>query len=283
MKEIKNKITVAITLLLIPFSALFVLWVATEIGVDLRELQGASFKLSPKNLFIAYLFVGLQFLIIFIAHKLILKKPFKSLGFKAKKGVSLLFMGTFIALFIKAIIYLGYIGSASDFSINWSVPGNIGPGEMIAYYVYYLIFLLTLNSLTEEVVYRAFPLENLWDKKSNYFLTVLLVAILFAAVHHLLEPFSWSVFTTRVLFGTLAGILYCQHRSIWLPVGLHNGWNWVSTSFTGNWKCGGIFDLEVSNDLLSLTTISNTILFLAILYFFYKLKSRQAVRRGTIS
>jgi hypothetical protein len=36
--------------------------------------------------------------------------------------------------------------------------------------------------------------------------------------------------------------VYLFGSSIWAPIGLHNGWNWLILHYSGNWKTGGLFE-----------------------------------------
>jgi len=277
----KNILTVVLTMILVPLSVFMVLWVANLIGVNPSELQGSGFQLKPANLVVAYLFVGLQFLFIWFCHRVIIGKPLSKLGFQKSRWLTMFIQGIIFGFTIKLLAYGANILFAKDFTLIWAVPSNVPTIEIAGYYVYYLIFLLTLNSFIEELVYRAFPLENIYSDKTTIspIFIVIAVGLLFALVHHILEPFTWTVFISRFLFGVLAGQLYIQHRNIWLPIGLHNGWNWIGTSFTGYWKTGGLLKLEVLGSEVSKILVTNVLLTVIILFILLRNLNLTRIKR----
>ena len=128
-------------------------------------------------------------------------------------------------------------------TVHWAVPDNIGMGSLAGHYAFFWLALLTLNSIKEEAVFRAYPLEALRHRIGRW-PVILVSALLFSAIHLILEPPSLLAFASRTAFGILACQIYLQRRSIWAAIGLHNGWNWLLLTTSGNWKVGGVLTLD---------------------------------------
>ena len=102
----------------------------------------------------------------------------------------------------------------------------------------WFLFTLILNSFNEELIYRAYPFENL-QKGLAPILIVILSAAVFSGMHFVIEPPSLSRFLYRFFFGTLAGLIYIRRRSLTSIVGLHTGWNLVALGISdSDWKIG---------------------------------------------
>jgi membrane protease YdiL (CAAX protease family) len=95
------------------------------------------------------------------------------------------------------------------------------------------------------LTFRVYPLEHLVDRQRRPILVVVLTALTFALIHHLVEPFSWQAFVSRVLAGLLLGFAYQRYRSLWLICGLHSGMNFIAVSVSGSWQLGGLWDLSL--------------------------------------
>ncbi len=111
--------------------------------------------------------------------------------------------------------------------------------------------LLLFAALTEELSFRGYPFQKLTEACGAFWAVVLLSA-LFGAVH-LWNPasggwLSWGFFNTLAV-GALFALARIRSGSLWLPFGLHFGWNLFQ---------GAVFGLPVSglHDFASLITAS---------------------------
>jgi uncharacterized protein len=91
---------------------------------------------------------------------------------------------------------------------------------------YLLLWLLALlpAAAYEEVMLRGYTLQALeqqWGGAAATFLT----ALLFTALHGVNPNAGWSSFGGILASGVLLGVGYWVTRRLWLPIGLHIGWN----------------------------------------------------------
>ena len=87
----------------------------------------------------------------------------------------------------------------------------------------------------------------------------------------------WKSRFQKVLSDTsdIFSLLYFYSNSIWLPVGMHSGVNWVGFSFFGtNWKLGAIYAIEISGVSNWIVEYSNVIIQLVFLLFVVYLKRK---------
>ncbi|MBD3402551.1 CPBP family intramembrane metalloprotease [candidate division GN15 bacterium] len=78
----------------------------------------------------------------------------------------------------------------------------------------------------EEIVMRGYMLNNLMQSANKY-LSLLLIAMVFALAHGLNPNVSWIGLTNIIIAGLLLGIYYIHQKNLWFPIGLHIGWNYV--------------------------------------------------------
>jgi membrane protease YdiL (CAAX protease family) len=116
-----------------------------------------------------------------------------------------------------------------------------------------LLFGLLTNSFIEELVFRAYPIEQLSVKSLNAGLVILISALLFSLIHHVIEPFSLQAFLRRFLIGVVYGELYVLSNSIWLLIGVHTGSNIAALMYSGKWRIGGIFHIVHDRPELEIT------------------------------
>lgn len=93
--------------------------------------------------------------------------------------------------------------------------------------------LYMLGAAWEEAAFRGYPLQTLvraWPTR----LAVLPTSLLFAAIH-LDNPNAVTGFTflNTALAGVWLAVAYLRTRTLWLPLGLHFGWNFAMGSILG--------------------------------------------------
>jgi uncharacterized protein len=98
-----------------------------------------------------------------------------------------------------------------------------------------LFFLAALwfAAAGEEMIFRGYAFQLLIEKMGPY-ATVLPVGVIFGLTH-MSNPYSspLAVFNT-VLWGILLGYAFLRSRDLWLPLGLHFGWNAILPLFGVN-------------------------------------------------
>lgn len=92
-----------------------------------------------------------------------------------------------------------------------------------------LIFVTTVlmfGAVGEELMFRGYAFQLLAVKLGK-FATLLPMAIIFGAAHiDNIGSTPLSVLNT-VLWGLLLGYATLKSHGLWLPIGLHYGWNWI--------------------------------------------------------
>jgi len=215
--------------------------------VNPADLSGAGFVPTIKTITIVVLFAAFQFLLIWLVMKFIHRKALSSLGFKGPILVPLL-IGTAIGMIWSIAEYLLLHFFNSDINIVLSIPQGVSVVSMIGYFLLNVLFLLTLNSLKEELVFRTYPINQFDDYPQLMIPVIILVSLVFAAVHHILVPFALDDFVSRFTIALVLSFVFYRWRSIWLIAGLHNGLNLVEYLTGGNYKMGGLLKLSMEND-----------------------------------
>ncbi|WP_413758832.1 CPBP family intramembrane glutamic endopeptidase [Streptomyces sp. MMBL 11-3] len=109
-----------------------------------------------------------------------------------------------------------------------SVPGAMG-----------LIGFMAAAAVTEELMFRG-VLFRLTEERTGTWIALVLTGTLFGLVH-LLNPdaSAWGAAAIAIEAGGMLTAAYVATRKLWLPIGLHFGWNYAA---------GGVFSTEVSGN-----------------------------------
>jgi CAAX protease family protein len=87
-----------------------------------------------------------------------------------------------------------------------------------------VMLALICGALAEELVFRGYPFQHL-EKAIGAVPAVILFSCLYGALHVLNPgPGIWGIANT-VLIGVLLSVAYLRTRALWLPLGIHFGWN----------------------------------------------------------
>lgn len=215
---------------------------ARLLGVELSQLQGAGFEPTLKTMTIVLLYSASQFLLIWLVMRFVHRRRFATLGFRGPIFLPLL-VGTAIGLAIKLVDTGLVCALGSNVHLHSNIPPEATGASVVGYFLLSFLFLLTLNSLKEELVFRTYPIEQFNDHPRAIVLVLVFVSLVFAAVHHIIEPFRLSIFLSRFSIAMLFSYVYFRWRSIWLVAGLHNGMNLLGFLLVGQWKAGGLLKL----------------------------------------
>ena len=160
---------------------------------------------------------------IYLAVRFLDKRPFSSLGLKLDKWTALdIFAGIAITFFMMGFIYLiqwglswlTFDGFAWETDDLWTVLG--GTLGMFAVFV--------LVGWNEELLSRGYHLQTI-ASGLNLFWGVLISSAVFGVLH-LANPNATWVSAVGILFaGLFLAYGYLATRQLWLPIGLHIGWN----------------------------------------------------------
>lgn len=102
-------------------------------------------------------------------------------------------------------------------------------------YLGILIFLIEmiLVAVGEEVIFRGILYRMIAQRWS--YIPALVVSALFFGLIHIFNPGAtlWSAIAIAIEAGLLLGMAYEYSQTLWLPIGIHWGWNWVQGSIFG--------------------------------------------------
>ncbi|WP_406145852.1 CPBP family intramembrane glutamic endopeptidase [Streptomyces sp. NBC_01012] len=94
-------------------------------------------------------------------------------------------------------------------------------------------------AVTEEVLFRGVVFRLVEELTGTRF-ALALSAVLFGALHLVNEGATvWGALAIGIEGGLLTAAAYAATRSLWMPIGIHWGWNFIS---------GGVFGATVSGD-----------------------------------
>lgn len=174
--------------------------------------------------------LGITFSIL-IARRYLDRQSFTSLGLQANwQAVYDLSFGFVLTGLMIGLIYLveWVFGWLEVESYAWQVePLGTLTGSILT-----MLLLFGLVSWQEELVSRGYWLQNL-SEGLNRSLGVLLSSAVFALVHVLNPNVSWIAFLGLFLSGLFLAYGYLRTKQLWLPIGLHLGWNFFEGTVFG--------------------------------------------------
>jgi uncharacterized protein len=97
----------------------------------------------------------------------------------------------------------------------------------------FYLFALLMAAWGEEMIFRGYAFQLLVEKIGP-FATVLPVGVIFGLAHSGNPSASRLAVLNTVLWGILLGYAFLRSRDLWLPIGLHYGWNAVLPLFGVN-------------------------------------------------
>jgi membrane protease YdiL (CAAX protease family) len=97
----------------------------------------------------------------------------------------------------------------------------------------FYLFTLLVAAMGEELIFRGYAFQLLVEKMGP-FATILPMGVIFG-VAHAANPHSSRVgVVNTVIWGILLGYSFLRSHDLWLPIGLHFGWNVVLPLFGVN-------------------------------------------------
>jgi membrane protease YdiL (CAAX protease family) len=267
-------ITVTVIVFLSVAIMLPLIIIAEQFGIDIRENTGLNFDVSFGNVFFFFLFGICSIGIIWLAQKYIHHKKISELGFDGKIWRTIL-VGFILGAILVSLKYLVFILSAKNVTFIKVIPADIPVLTYLAYYFYFLVGFIFWNSFIEELGTRAYPIKKLKNYVNPHVIFIIM-GLIFSFGHFVLNDFSLGYFLSLFIFSYIFSLLYFYSNSIWLPVGMHSGVNWVGFSFFGtNWKLGAIYNIEISGVSNWIIEYSNVIIQLVFLLFVVYLKRKE--------
>jgi uncharacterized protein len=132
-----------------------------------------------------------------------------------------------VALFGAVVLNLAFLGLYQVHGLG-SVEGAVG-----------LLGFMAAAAVTEELLFRG-VLFRIVEQWTGTWIALVLTSALFGLAH-LANPNAdaWGAVAVAVEAGGLLTAAYVATRRLWVPIGLHFGWNFAA---------GGVFSTEVSGN-----------------------------------
>lgn len=118
-----------------------------------------------------------------------------------------------------------------------------------------LFGLMAAAAVTEELLFRG-VLFRIIEERTGTWIAMALTGLLFGA-YHLLNPDAslWGAVAIAIEAGGMLTAAFIATRKLWVPIGLHFGWNFAaagifSTVVSGNGSNQGILDATMSGPAL---------------------------------
>lgn len=225
---------------------ILVLFFTFLIGIPLTLILGEMDTLPSELSTQAYAVVDNRWLLIsqlsftigltlatYIARRWLDKKSFRSLGIAIDRRTAL----DLIIGFLSAGVMMGAI-FLLELVFGWlRFEGFAWQGEGVIWRDVLIVSLLfVLVGWTEELLSRGYHLQNLAEGL-NLPAGVILSSLIFAILHQDNPAFSLSAFLGLFFAGLFFCFAYYWIGNLWLPIGLHIGWNFFE---------GVVFGFQVS-------------------------------------
>jgi hypothetical protein len=202
---------------------LSILLVGILVALD-PTLLTATANLAPEYMLLAVIAEAFTFTVsIFLARRFLDKRSIESLGLKLDGrtildllvgiGITFLQMGS-IYLLMSGLGWLTFQGFAWQFDPLGLVLRNT--------FLFFLIFLGVAWS--EELLSRGYHLQTL-ASGLNLFWGAIISSAVFGALHLGNPNATWVSAAGIFLAGLFFAYGYLRTRQLWLPIGMHLGWN----------------------------------------------------------
>ncbi len=150
-------------------------------------------------------------------------------------------VGLWLNKFSGENLLLGLAGGAGTAALVLGPPLLVGAAHLVSTpndrptvgTILFVGVVLVAGAVHEELLFRGYGFQELVAAAGPW-ATVVPVGVVFALLHGSNPGASWfSTFNTAA-FGVLFGYAYLRSRDLWLPIGLHFGWNFTLTLFGVN-------------------------------------------------
>jgi membrane protease YdiL (CAAX protease family) len=189
---------------------LIALWIASAAG---RSERSVDFVYRPTA---ALLLIGFYCAMLLFLDQ-VDANPLAALGLGGRHAWRLAAGGVGLGM---AMICVGVAGTA----LVGHVRFNLRMSGAVAGLIVVELFILSWGAMAEELAFRGYPFQRLVEAFGPW-IAVLIMSALFGMAH-LANPHSsfWAL-TNTILVGILLSVAYLRTGSLWLPWGIHFGWN----------------------------------------------------------
>ncbi len=237
----------------------FLFPVAAASDFAARTLSGSGVLFS-KPAFTFYILQGAGLLLVaWLILRTIDQRSFRTLGLWFYPGwIREALLG--IAVGAAVVAAVGVV----ELSASWLSYQGLNPDARVIGFVRVAVYLL-LSAASEEILFRGYAFQRLVDGIGAAG-AVVVSASFFLWAHHINPFISPLGMINTFLAGVLLCMAYLKTRALWLPLGIHWGWNFVlgpilSVSISGfrpapmlfratlsgpEWLTGGQYGFEAS-------------------------------------
>ncbi len=219
------------------FRLLFQLFFLAFFALFLGILYGIAGMLSPAlqqgDPLLASQAIMLMAVVasVYLGRRWLDRRSFLSLGlFWNRRALQDIGAGLLIAALMMGLIFL------IEWGAGWlSVQGFAWRSEspvQVAMGVFKMLLIFTVGACAEELLHRGYWLQNLAEGLSLFWAVLLSSA--FFSLTHLANPyFDFAALLGLFASGVFLAYGYVRTRLLWLPIGLHIGWNLFESTIFG--------------------------------------------------
>jgi hypothetical protein len=160
---------------------------------------------------------------IYLARRLLDRRSFVSLGLRwDRAAIRDVFVGIGIAAAMMALIFVIHwaVGWLTFESFAWQTRRE----SFVLEHTLLALLIFVLVGWNEELLSRGYHLQTL-ESGLNRFWGVLLSSAVFAVLHLANPNANWNGAAGILLAGLFLAYGYLRTEQLWLPIGLHIGWN----------------------------------------------------------
>jgi len=129
-------------------------------------------------------------------------------------------------------LWLGFAGGAGAALIVLVPPLLLGAAQLkpaedwqfSPLSIAFLAIVLLFGAIGEELLFRGYGFQVLLGTAGEY-ATILPVSVIFGLAHSNNQNASKLGLANTMIWGLLFGLAFLRSRDLWLPIGLHYGWN----------------------------------------------------------
>jgi len=149
------------------------------------------------------------------------------------RSLGISFEGPWLSRFLLGIV-AGFLMIGASLTLLWAGGMAVirwqGIGKEVLLVLGAALLFMLLIGLSEELLFRGYAFQTLL-RGIGPLLSISLSSVVFALAHISNPNTSLLGFTNIFLVGVLFSLLYLRSGSLWLPVGLHAGWNFALLFF----------------------------------------------------
>jgi len=118
-------------------------------------------------------------------------------------------------------VSVAFIALVGRLEFHW-----IGGGPRVVAMVLGVAYITMVAAMNEEVAFRGYPFQRLVEGIGPVG-SIVLLSVLFGALHLGNPHVSLWGFLNTIEVGALLAVAYLRTRSLWMPWGIHFGWNFT--------------------------------------------------------